>query len=134
MSTQVFEIMQRNVLVLAAMTTVAEATQLLTEAKLSSGPVLDANGEYIGVVSCRDLLAFSSGPGNNPRATRVWEILYSKHQTIPPTLTIKEAAKVMATHNQHRLYVLDDKELIGIISSFDVTKVYADEDTVSKAA
>ena len=73
-------------------------------------------------------------PGNDPRVTRIWEIHCRKHETIPPTLTIKEAAKVMATYNQHRLYILDDKKVIGVISSFDVTKVYADEDTVSKAA
>ena len=134
MSAQVFEIMQRNVLVLTAMTTVAEATQLLIEAELSSGPLLNPSGEYMGVVTCRDLLAFNARPGNNPRATRVWEIHYRKHETIPPTLTIKEAAKVMATYNQHRLYVLDDKKVIGVISSFDVIKVYADEDIASEAA
>lgn len=40
----------------------------------------------------------------------------------------------MATHNQHRLYVLDGNEIVGVVSSFDITKIYADEDTASKAA
>ena len=134
MSTQVSEIMQKNVLVLTAKTTVAEASQLLIEAELLSGPVLNLYGEYIGVMTCRDLLAFSSIPGNDPRVTRIWELHCLKHEAIPPTLTIKEAAKMMATYNQHRLYVLDDKKVIGVISSFDVTKVYADEDIASEAA
>ena len=40
----------------------------------------------------------------------------------------------MADNNQHRLYVLDDGEITGVLSSFDITKLYANEDVAAVAA
>ena len=91
MAEQVFQLMQRDVLCLQSTTTVAEATWLLTEAKLSSAPVLDPKGDYMGVLTCRDLLAFNLTSDRNPRATHVWEVHCLKHVTVSPAVTIREA-------------------------------------------
>ena len=134
MATQVFEVMTRDVLVLDSMARVAEAVRLLTESGVSSAPVVNPDGEYMGVVTCGHVLAFNAMPHTNPRTAQVWEMQSFKHKTVPPTITIREAAKIMAAHNQHSLYVLDGNEIVGVVSSFDITKIYADEDTASKAA
>ena len=39
---------------------------------------------------------------------------------------VKDAAKVMVKHGVHHLVVMEDGKVIGMISSMDIIKVYAE--------
>ena len=44
------------------------------------------------------------------------------HFGMDGTITVQEAATMMVDTNQHLLYVTDNEEIVGVVSSFDITK------------
>ena len=40
---------------------------------------------------------------------------------------VKDAAKVMVKHGVHHLVIMDDGKVVGMLSSMDIIKVYAEE-------
>ena len=63
----------------------------------------------------------------NPAApARVWEVFTVPPITISPDETVNVAARSMLDNEVHRLVVLEDQEIVGILSSFDLLRYVAE--------
>jgi len=106
----------------------AEAASILDARKISGLPVVDAEGEVVGVLSQTDLVRaranshlVSSWPG-----LPVGQIMTKPALTIPSSASLEEAARVMDERNVHRLVVCDEAATpIGIISTSDLVRSWA---------
>lgn len=56
----------------------------------------------------------------------VAEIMTTRVWTLPSSADAREAAELMRQHSIHRILVVDDGALVGIVSSLDITRAVAD--------
>ena len=123
----VSEIMTRNPITVSPEEDVVFAFEKLMKHKISAMPVVE-NDEMIGFITATDL-------GHNlvldkyAVGTQVKSIMVKNVVTVSPKNTIKEAIQLMgesAPGNEilNQLPVLDEGNLVGIISDGDIIKLF----------
>lgn len=100
--------------------TVGRVRKVMHEHHISCMPVADAEGHAVGIVTATDLLA----PGSDNR--HVSQVMAVNVQTVPVYADVSLAAKTMRTHHIHHLVVIDEKKIVGVVSSFDVLRLVED--------
>ncbi len=90
-----------------------------------TGSLLIADqGQLTGIITERDLLR-AVALGANPETSTVDEAMTTEVFTVPPDMPLHEAAREMATRWIRHLPVVEDGELLGVISMRDITGVFA---------
>ena len=118
---QVRDIMQKNVITIEHDKSALDAAKLISEKDISFLVILK-DEKPIGVVTERDFVERYAAKGislSNP----VKDIMTLSLITIDPNDTIWEAAELMKTHNIHKLPVIKDKKIVGIITNSDLVKL-----------
>ena len=110
---------------------VTDALRLMSEKKIRRLPVIDGQGNLVGIVSDRDLLLASPSPATS---LAIWEIheLLAKLTvekmmtreviTVSEDTPLEEAARVMVDSRIGGLPVMRGRALVGIISESDLFK------------
>ena len=145
------DIMNTEVLSVRDDMTVQELATFLTEREILGAPVVDSEGEVVGVVSCTDIAQntvrenqaridfFGQGwedkmdpedlqdrPVEN-ESLPVREIMTPTIYTVPEDTLISEIAKAMVAGRIHRLLVTRGTQLVGIITTLDMLKIFFDD-------
>jgi CBS domain-containing protein len=116
---QVRDIMHIDVKVASPEDTFEEVARVLHEHGISSVAVMDG-ATLAGIVTERDLVNLVSD-GGDPKTTKVGERMTRELDTVGPKADIAEAADHMARLKIRHLPVLEQGELVGIISIRDLT-------------
>jgi acetoin utilization protein AcuB len=116
--------MSRQVVALPPQATAGEALALCRERRIRHMPVLE-DGRLVGIVSDRDLRSATPALGDPARAEAlgrilISEVMVSEVTTALPDDPIEEAANAMREKKIGCLPVIEDDNLVGIISSSDV--------------
>ncbi|HEX9581240.1 MAG TPA: CBS domain-containing protein [Gemmatimonadales bacterium] len=128
---RVAELMHMELRTVTPDTTIADAIGVLSEAHISALPVVDRRHHLVGVLSTTDVLnaaAETAGAEERERLfeqTQVSEIMTSRPATIAPDGDVKEAAQQMLYLEVHRLFVVDEGQLVGVISQSDIVRAVA---------
>ncbi len=146
------DIMTRDVVALAPDTSLSVVAKLFSDRHISGAPVIDKDSRPIGVVTLADLIypvAPSSLTGRGKSvfyvvtqdATQLREIDVPRRRdgvvndvmlsfvlAVPPDKPVREAVRLMVADEIHRLLVVEDGRLVGILSSMDVMKMLAERD------
>ena len=142
---RVENVMTHNVVTVTPSTSLKEVAALLVARDVSGVPVVDADGELVGVVSERDLLAKERSDVGKPDGLLGWflgeDIDAEKHWArtageamTKPAITIEKwrstaaAAGLMAEHGLKRLPVIHNGELVGIVTRRDLVRAFARSD------
>jgi CBS domain-containing protein len=150
------DIMNTDVLSVRDDMTVQELAGFLTEREILGAPVVDAEGEVVGVVSCTDIVQSTTteadillekpAPGfyehgwedkldpqemvrlhvEENESLPVREIMTPTIYTVPEDTALPEIAKAMVAGRIHRLLVTRGSRLVGIITTLDMLKVFFD--------
>ncbi len=150
------DIMNTDVLSVRDDMTVQELAGFLTEREILGAPVVDSEGEVVGVVSCTDIAQSTStganillerstpgfyehgwedklGPDELERlhleeneSLPVKEIMTPTIYTVPEDTPISDIAKAMVAGRIHRLLVTRGTRLVGIITTLDMLKIFFD--------
>ncbi|MGD1995710.1 MAG: CBS and ACT domain-containing protein [Anaerolineae bacterium] len=117
-------------------TTMKEALELIRSRPFRHLPVVDAQGKLVSIVTEKDLVYASPSPDLSLSVfeidyllsrTSVGQIMKKEEVvTVSPDLPIEEAARVMVDHRIGCLPVLEDDELVGIISDTDIFRVFVE--------
>ena len=106
---------------------VYEAIKTLLANSISGAPVINSNGELVGVLSEKDCLRiFANGSFHNLPASNVVDYMSKIVTTINPETDVFTAADIFLKHTFRRLPVLDGDGLVGIISRRDILKAVQD--------
>jgi CBS domain-containing protein len=102
---------------------VSEVAQLMKDEDI--GPVLivdDSNDgkRLVGIVTDRDLAIKVVGEGRDPQNTRVEDVMTESLVTVRASDDVQSAMQAMAQNQLRRIPVVDDGQLVGIISQADV--------------
>ncbi|MGI2906406.1 CBS domain-containing protein [Tolypothrix sp. VBCCA 56010] len=100
-------------------TTIEEAQRILLRYGHSGLSVVDAEAQLVGIISRRDLdIALHHGFSHAP----VKGYMTTNLKTITPDTTLPEIEALMVTYDIGRLPVLQDKQLLGIVTRTDVLR------------
>ncbi|MBV8041534.1 CBS domain-containing protein [Pluralibacter sp.] len=124
-------------------TPILEVVSLLLNLQISGLPVLDGNGKMTGIVTEGDLLRRSElgteikrphwkelflSPGKLARdyvqshARYAGEVMTPSPLTVGPEMPLDEVISLMETYGIKRMPVVDDAQLVGIITRVDILK------------
>lgn len=145
---KVRDVMTRTVITAGEAETFRELAARMLDHHVSALPVMDADGQVVGVVSEADLLvkeaamADSSLWGSSLRGRRgtmataelARDLMTGPAVTIGPDAGVAEAARLMTARRVKRLPVVDSGgRLLGIISRVDVLSVFRRPDQEIRA-
>lgn len=119
----VSDYMTRNLVTFRPDQSILEVMESFTKNRISGGPVLDENGNLVGIVSEADCMKQISESRyfNQPILDKSVERFMSKNvETIPDDLSIFDAAERFHKNNRRRLPVVKDGVLVGQISRKDI--------------
>jgi CBS domain-containing protein len=145
------DIMNTDVITVRDDMTVEELAKFLTEREILGAPVVDSEGEVVGVVSCTDI-AQNAVQGNKAKidffgqgwedkidpeeiqdlaieneSLPVREIMTPTIYTVPEETPLSEIAKAMVAGRIHRLLITRGTQLVGIVTTLDMLKIFFDE-------
>lgn len=147
------DVMERHVVNVSPDAPLASVQRLLFEEGIHGAPVVDDNGQLVGVVSSLDLLRAASEardtPDADPRyleelveyAARAWtlsadekalgeqtvsEVMSEEVVKVAAAASIAEVARTLRENRIHRVLVVEEGEICGIISSFDLLELLED--------
>ena len=133
---QVREIMSKDIEVVDRNDNLRSVEERMATKKLRHLPVLE-QGEVVGMVTQRDLFkaAMSSTMGYGEKAqqaylqsVRVKEIMTYPVVTVSPDTSVAAAADMMITIGIGCLPVVDDQQLIGIVTKTDLLRCLRAQD------
>lgn len=113
---------------------IEDAAALLADKKITAAPVLDSAGKLVGMVSEGDLLwhrvpadvaahlwrAAAEDTGSRPKT--VAEVMSSQVVTSFPEEDVADVAQTMLYYSVRSVPVLDDGQLVGILSRRDIVR------------
>ncbi len=117
--TEILERKGRDVVSLPPSETIAGAARVLADRKIGALLILDG-GQIVGILSERDLVRSVRDAG--PFTAPVTAIMSTDLKTCAPYDELHTVAERMTEERIRHLPVLEDGELIGIISIGDVVK------------
>ena len=115
----VSEIMSRNVAGVQKDASVAEAAEIMTSRGISCILVMDGD-TVAGVLTEKDLLGRVVALQKDPARTKMKEVMSSLVTSVPCTLSVFSASKLMEELNIRRLVVTKDKRLCGVVTQTDI--------------
>lgn len=101
--------------------TVLNALQMMAEHNIGALPVTE-NGKVIGVVSERDYARKCVLKGRASVGTMVREIMSSPAITVNSKMNVQECLSLITDRHLRHLPVLEDGQLVGLISIGDLVK------------
>lgn len=132
----VADLMTRDVTTVDPNDQLAVADDVMRLARFRHMPVVDADGELVGIVSSRDLfhsaLLKALGYGTHAKQQAMETLRVKEAMTFPvvtttPTVRLSQAAKVMSEKKLGCLVVVDDHRIVGILTEGDFVALAAAE-------
>lgn len=142
------DLMNPDVVTVEEDRSVKDLANFLIGHQISGAPVVDADGALVGVVSLVDLARATTptdeGGGASflrpePRADQlelgdldddltVADIMTPEAWSVAEDATVSEVASMMMRHHLHRVLVVRDDEVVGIVSTSDLLGLLIDAD------
>ncbi len=125
-------IMHTQLITVSPTTSLEEANILIRKKRIDHLPVINDSGKLVGILSDRDLKQYWASPATTLSTHElnyllqqviVEMIMITPVITIPPSTTIERAALIMQENDINALPVVENDDLVGIITSTDVMGV-----------
>jgi len=142
----VSQLMTHDVVTVRPETPLKEVARILEARGISGVPVVDGD-EVVGVVSSGDVLYKERGPlphgehsiagqlvwssrhdGSKLAARTAADAMTSPPVTVTPACSVNAAARLLADRGLHRLPVLENERLVGIITRGDLLRAFTRSD------
>jgi CBS domain-containing protein len=144
------DIMTRDVITIHYSASLRELSRLLSENKITGIPVIDNDKRLVGMISMRDLIREEVRTlGANPeyqdiyelfssalnmedaevvsvRRTWVEEIMSRALYTATESTTVRELCVIMNRQKVHRIPILNNGKLVGLVTATDVMRTIAE--------
>ena len=141
------QIMTRKVLTVVGSTSIVQAANIMLKHHVSGLPVMDDNGELVGIVSQGDFIRRAEigtqrkrarwlkillGPGTaatdfvHETGRKVEEVMTSGPYTVTEDATLEEIVHLMEQHHVKRLPVMRADQLVGIVTRSNLLQAVAE--------
>ncbi len=110
------QIMSFPVVVTRETTKLKHTRELINRKSINAIPVLKEDGEIAGILSSSDLAKA------HDKNITVGDIMTDKVHIVLKNNRVQDAAKTMLKHSVHHLVVMEDGNVIGMVSSLDIIR------------
>lgn len=126
---KVSDLMSRNILVGHVTNSFTHTLRIFSEMTFHHLPIVSSRQEVIGIISSNDMLKSlalklpmlrQSDEETLNMMFDIRDLMTPNPQVISSDATINEALSIFSKHHIHALPVIDENELVGIITSNDV--------------
>ncbi len=119
---KVEEIMNTPVVFTQKTRTVSSLKDMLSRKRINAVPVIEDEGGIAGIVSSSNIIAC------HDETLLVQDVMTDFIHVISPNNRVIDAAKIMVKHGIHHLVVMEEGNVIGMLSSMDIFKTFAAQD------
>jgi len=116
------EAMRVRILTCSPSDSVKSVAKMMRKNKVGSSIVIDKN-KPVGIITESDILEKIVAEGKDAGKVKVGDVMSTPLITIDPYITIEDAMRVMNRHNIRRLPVVENGELVGIITEKDIFRI-----------
>jgi len=127
-----YDVMTRAVATCTPDTPVRQVAAQMRDLNIGDVLVVE-NGNLRGIVTDRDLAVNAMTKGVNPDKTPVDQFMTTDVVTGQPDWSVEHIAQVMGKHQVRRLPIVQDNQLIGIVSLGDVALHSSKQQTVGES-
>jgi CBS domain-containing protein len=128
----VSSIMSTQLVVLNTTDSLEKAEHLFKKHKIRHIPVIEGQKKIVGMLSLTDLLRISFADGAYEDEDDIESVVYEmftltqvmakKIKSVSPGTSIKEVAELLAAREFHAVPVVDNGDLVGIVTTTDLIK------------
>lgn len=140
------DFMQTDLLTVSPETSILDIHRMFVEEEIHGAPVVDDDGRLRGVISSLDLLrVVSDETQSDPRTASYFQaerwsipaqlperlavldaadIMTREVVAVSPDMLVGEVARTMREQHVHRVLVIEDKELLGVVTTFDLLRAF----------
>ena len=115
------DIMQKNVITIELEKTAQHASTILKDRDISFLVVVEES-KPVGIVSERDIVRKIVAENKEASKIQLESIMSKKFKWVEPNSSIESAVQKMLNNNIRRLVVLEDENLVGVITQTDLTE------------
>ena len=119
---RVRDLMSKSVVTIAPEESAALAARLLSRHELGALPVCAADGTLAGIVTDRDIITRCVAAGEEPGRVPVRDIMSPAPSVITPETPVSAAAQLMAQRQVRRLPVVEQGQVVGMLSLGDLAR------------
>lgn len=119
---RVRDLMSKSVVTIAPEESAALAARLLSRHELGALPVCAADGTLAGIVTDRDIVTRCVAAGEEPGRVPVRDIMSPAPSVITPETPVSTAARLMAQRQVRRLPVVEQRQVVGMLSLGDLAR------------
>ena len=116
------EAMKTNLVMVEPTTTVLEAAKRMKKNKIGNVLVVEKK-QPVGILTESDILKKVVAEGKNASEVLVEEVMSTPVVVADPYISLEEAMKTMGKCNIRRLPVIENGELIGVITQKDISRI-----------
>ena len=119
---RVRDLMSKSVVTIAPEESAALAARLLSRHELGALPVCAGDGTLAGIVTDRDIVTRCVAAGEEPGRVPVRDIMSPAPSVITPEAPVSAAARLMAQRQVRRLPVVEQGQVVGMLSLGDLAR------------
>jgi predicted transcriptional regulator len=124
MTLRASDVMVKDVLTVPESTPLKEIARLLAEKQITGAPVINAEGEIVGVISETDIIRKSNSIGAWSPST-AGQIMSRPAVAVAPDDTLQRVCELMYNRRIHRVIVAEGSHIRGIITTMDILRAIA---------
>ncbi len=126
------DLMSMDVLSIREDESIARARTMMEVARIRHVPVVDREGDFVGLITHRDVLAVTVSRLANitdevqadlDEGIKAREIMNSDVCTVEPDTRLRDAAEVLLRHKYGCLPVLEGRRLVGLLTEADFLRL-----------
>jgi len=121
MANIVRDVMMTNPLSVDAGASIRQAAEVMRDNGIGDVLVV-SDGTLRGIVTDRDIVVRALADGREPEATAVGDVCSPELATVDAKADVGKAADLMRQHAIRRLPVIDDDQVVGIVSLGDLAR------------
>lgn len=118
------DLMQTDVLTVYAESPLADVHRMFVTEGIHGAPVVDDQDAVCGVITSLDLLRPGAEDLDEDRMTAS-DIMTREIVAVPPSMPVGDVARLMREQHVHRVLVIEDHELLGVLTTFDLLRAFA---------
>lgn len=116
------EIMHVGVTCVGEHETLTAAAQHMRDLGVGALPILGDDDRLLGMITDRDIVTKCIAAGHDPTSTTAGELAQGITYHIGGGATIEQMRSAMEEHRVHRLPVVENRRLMGIVSEADIAR------------
>ena len=118
------DVMVKEVITVTESMPLKDVARMFVEKKITGAPVVNVEGELVGVISETDIIRKTTSIGAWSPKT-VGQIMTRPAVTVSPDETLQRVCEMMYNRRIHRVVVSEGTQIKGILTTMDILRAIA---------